>query len=393
MSLLNTPALLAFRKEVRTFIRDNLPAELAEETRNSLHVPRASSARWQAILDCRGWGAANWPLQFGGTGWDFARRYIFEEECALADAPPLSVFGLYMIGPTLMEFGSLAQQQRYLPPLVNGTEYWCQGYSEPNAGSDLASLKTTALRDGSEWVVNGSKTWLSYGHEADFMILLARTDTSVKPQAGLSLFIVDMRTPGIDMYPIHTLEEGHSVNAVFFDNVRLPGDALIGLEGQGWTYGKYLLAHERTNNAQAPRTKRDLLALCDLAGERRGTDGKPMDQDPRIARRLASLCVDYMALQSAVLQALADQALGKAPGPEVSTLKIRGSELQQRITETAMQILGTEGLVLSPGYGSGAADITAKGWVDRHLFRRVVTIYAGANEVQKNIIAKSILGM
>jgi len=393
MSLLNTPELLAFREEVRTFIRENLPADLAEETRNGSHIPRASSARWQAILDSRGWGAANWPLKFGGTGWDSARRYIFEEECAIADAPPLSVFGLYMIGPTLMEFGSPAQQQRYLPPLVNGSEYWCQGYSEPNAGSDLASLKTTALREGDGWIVNGSKTWLSYGHEADFMILLARTDTTVKPQAGLSLFIVDMRAPGIEMHPIHTLEEGHSVNLVFFDNVRLPSDSLVGVEGQGWTYGKYLLSHERTNNAQAPRTKRDLLALCDLARERRGSDGKPMDQDPHIARRLASLCVDYMALQSAVLQALADQSEGKAPGPEVSTLKIRGSELQQRITETAMQILGTEGMVLGLGYGSGAESSLAKGWVDRHLFRRVVTIYAGANEVQKNIIAKSILGM
>ncbi len=392
-SLFDTSELRSFRAEVRAFIHEHLPAEFAAKTRAGLHLHRDVVGRWQGILNRRGWGAPHWPLSAGGTGWDTYRRYIFEEECALADAPPGDVLGLFLAGPMLIAAGSEAQRTRYLPGILAGCEFWCQGFSEPNAGSDLASLKTTARRDGDHWVINGQKTWLTEGHQADLMFCLARTDDSVKPQAGLSQFIVDMKAPGISLQPILTMDEGHSVNAVFLDNVRVPGENLIGEPNRGWTYAKELLTRERTNNAQAPRTKRDIIALQRLAEAHPGPDGRPLMDDPIVRDRLAGLTADFVALESAVLSVLADEMAGREPGPEASILKIRGSELQQRVTETAMELLGEAGVVLEPGYGGGPRDPVARGWVERHLFRRVVTIYAGSNEIQRTIIARTILGM
>ncbi|URI07587.1 acyl-CoA dehydrogenase family protein [Aquincola tertiaricarbonis] len=393
MGLFDTPELRAFRAEVRAFLAEHLDDELVQATRAGLHLPRETVARWQAALGRRGWGAPHWPASAGGPGWDEARRYIFEEETAFADAPLGDVLGLFLAGPMLIAEGSPAQRARYLPGILHGQEFWCQGFSEPNAGSDLASLKTTARLEGDEWVIDGQKTWLSGGHMADQMFLLARTEPLGRPQAGLSMFVVDMRLPGLSLQPILTIDEGHSVNALFIDGVRIPAANLVGQRGQGWTYAKDLLARERVNNAQAARTKRDIVALEQLA--RRLTDdaGRPLADDPRVRRRLASLTADFIALESAVLGVVAEQMAGREPGPAASTLKIRGSELQQRVTETAMGWLGRAGLLLQPGYGSGPLDEAATGWVERHLFRRVVTIYAGSNEIQKSIIAKSLLGM
>ena len=392
-SIFETPDLRAFRVQVRAFLRAHLDDDLVQKTRGGLHMERQDMARWQAVLHRQGWGAPHWPKGCGGTGWSELQRYIFEEECAFADAPLGDVHGLFLAGPMLIAEGSAAQKERYLPPILAGWEFWCQGFSEPNAGSDLASLKTSARLDGGHWVINGQKTWLSSGHHADLMFCLARTDPGAKPQAGLSVFILDMRDPGISLQPILTMDEGHSVNAVFLDDVRVPRENLIGSLNQGWTYAKELLARERVNNAQAPRTKRDIVELDRLAKRLRDTAGRPLAEQGWVQRRLASLTADFIALESAALGVIAQQMQGQEPGPAASTLKIRGSELQQRVTETAMSLLGQAGVVLSPDYGGGLLAPEGRGWAERHFFRRVVTIYAGANEIQKSIIAKAILDM
>lgn len=393
MSLFNTPELRQFRQTVRDFLEHELPQEMREHTRAGLHLPRELVARWQATLHRHGWGAPHWPAAAGGPGWNALQRYIFEEELAIADAPPGDVMGLFLAGPMLIAEASEAQKAAYLPGILSGQTFWCQGFSEPNAGSDLASLKTRARLEGDEWVISGQKTWLTGGHEADMMFLLARTEPEAKPQAGLSMLLVDMKTPGLTVSPIVTIDEGHSVNALFLDEVRVPGSHLVGQRGAGWTYAKDLLARERVNNSQAPRTKRDLLALTDLAQQLHDCHGRALVDLPWVQRRLASLTADFVALESAVLDVLAEQMQGREPGPAASTLKIRGSELQQRVTETAMSMLGGAGVVVQQGYRGGAVDPLAQGWLDRHLFRRVVTIYAGSNEIQRTIIAKTLLGM
>ncbi|UZG44404.1 acyl-CoA dehydrogenase family protein [Caldimonas thermodepolymerans] len=392
--IFDTPELRAFRSQVRNFLRDHLDDELVHLTRGGLHMERAAMARWQATLHRQGWAAPHWPKAVGGTGWNALQRYIFEEECAFADAPLGDVHGLFLAGPMLIAEGTEEQKARYLPRILAGEEFWCQGFSEPNSGSDLASLKTTARLEGDHWVINGQKTWLSSGHHADLMFCLVRTDPTVKPQQGLSIFILDMKDPGITLQPIWTMDEGHSVNAVFFDNVRVTQDKLIGRLNEGWTYAKELLARERVNNAQAPRTKRDILELERLAGKLLDeSTGRPLLESAWVQRRLGALTMDFLGLESAVLDVIARQMQGIEPGAEASSLKIRGSELQQRVTETAMSLLGAAGVVLSPTYGEGLLAPEGRGWAERHFFRRVVTIYAGANEIQKSIIAKAILDM
>ena len=393
MSMFDTPELRQFRQEVRSFLKDHLDEHLIHETRGGLHMERADMARWQATLHARGWGAPHWPTSVGGTGWNELQRYIFEEESAFADAPLGDVHGLFLAGPMIIAEGSEEQKERYLPKILAGEEFWCQGFSEPNAGSDLASLKTRATLDGDHWVINGQKTWLSGGHHADLMFCLARTDSDAKPQAGLSVFILDMTDPGISLQPILTMDEGHSVNAVFFDNVRIPRKNLIGELNKGWTYAKELLARERVNNAQAPRTKRDILELERMAHVLKAPDGTPLSETAWVRRKLAVLTADFMVLESAALSVIAEQMKGQEPGPAASYLKIRGSELQQRVSETAMAMLGSSGVLLGAEYGSGLLAPEGRGWAERHFFRRVVTIYAGANEIQKSIISKAILDM
>lgn len=393
MSMFDTPELRQFRQEVRSFLKEHLDEHLIHETRGGLHMERADMACWQATLHAQGWGAPHWPTCVGGTGWNELQRYIFEEESAFADAPLGDVHGLFLAGPMIIAEGSEEQKKRYLPKILAGEEFWCQGFSEPNAGSDLASLKTRATLDGDDWVINGQKTWLSGGHHADLMFCLARTDSDAKPQAGLSVFILDMTDPGISLQPILTMDEGHSVNAVFFDNVRIPRKNLIGELNKGWTYAKELLARERVNNAQAPRTKRDILELERMAHVLKAPDGTPLSDTAWVRRKLAVLTADFMVLESAALSVIAEQMKGKEPGPAASYLKVRGSELQQRVSETAMAMLGSSCVLLGAEYGSGLLAPEGRGWAERHFFRRVVTIYAGANEIQKSIISKAILDM
>lgn len=371
-----------FRDEIRGRISSILPPELAQATRRGIHLSREQMARWNGILHEQGWGAHHWPVEFGGPGWTPVQRFIFESECARADAPPTSVFGLYLVGPTLYTFGTDAQKARYLPPILSGEEFWCQGYSEPDAGSDLASLRTVAERTEGGWVITGQKAWTTEGHFADFMICLARTNSAVKPQAGLSLFVIDMKTPGITLHPVLTIDGGHSVNTVFLDAVKVPDDALIGEVDKGWTYAKFLLAHERTNNAQVHRSRREFERLKALFRQERR-------DDPGLRRRFALVETDLAALEVTVLRILIDQTQGREPGPEASIVKVIGSELQQTISELAVDVLGDRALELP----HEASDDEAAGWTERHLFRRVVTIYAGANEIQKTIIAGSTLGL
>lgn len=391
MNHLFTADELEFQDKMRSEIRALLPPHLAQRTRKTIHLSRDDMAEWNRLLHEKGWAAHHWPEEYGGTGWDPVRRFLFEAECAQADAPPISVFGLYLVGPTLHAFGSEAQKARYLPGILDGSEFWCQGYSEPDAGSDLASLQTTARRTDKGWVLNGTKAWTTEGHFADLMICLARTDSTVKPQAGLSLFIVPMDSPGVELSPVITMDGAHSVNTTFLTDVELPEDALIGEAGKGWTYAKFLLSHERTNNAQVHRSRREYERLQGLAEVLSGPFG-PVACTPAIAQRLAEIGAELAAVELTVLRVLTVQTAGQEPGPEASILKLLGSELQQAISELAMDVLGeagvTNGADLPP---SLAAE--ARAWAERHLFRRVVTIYAGTNEVQRTIIARSVLGM
>lgn len=373
----------AFRNHVRSAIAEMLPAHLAEQTRSHLHMSRNTMAEWNCILHSRGWSAHHWPKEFGGPGWTPIQRFIFESELARADAPPLSVFGIYLVGPTLYSFGTEAQKSRYLPGILSGEEFWCQGYSEPEAGSDLARLKTTAHRVGNKWVVNGQKAWTTEGQFADHMILLARTNMDVKPQAGLSLFVVPMSAPGLTVQPVITIDGAHSVNSVFLDDVELDVDALVGDLDKGWTYAKFLLNNERTNNAQVHKSRREFEKLKAHVRLQDGT--LPVEY----RERFATIETDLAALEITVLRVLADETDGRDPGAKASILKVIGSKLQQSISELAMEILGEDAVATALPLSNENTDY-ASHWAEKHLFRRVVTIYAGTNEIQKTIIAKTV---
>lgn len=383
MDHLFTAEDLAFRDAIRARLAEILPSHLKRETRTHLHMTRDTMAEWNAILAAEGWSAHHWPREAGGTGWTPIRRFLFEAELARAEAPPLSVFGVYLVGPTLNAFGSDAQKARYLPGILTGDEFWCQGYSEPEAGSDLARLKTTAKRTDTGWVVNGQKAWTTEGQFADYMILLARTNPEVKPQAGLSLFVVPMDAPGITVHPVISIDGAHSVNTVFLDDVEIPAGALIGEVDKGWTYAKFLLEHERTNNAQIHKSRAEFEKLKRHAL----TDGA---LPARYDERFALIETDMQAIEATVLRVLADETDGRDPGTKASVLKIMGSELQQAISELAMELLGEEAVAASMQCTPRDAQGYAGHWTEKHLFRRVVTIYAGSNEIQKSILAKAI---
>lgn len=379
-----------FRRDVREKIQEILPDYLAEKTRNSIHLCREDMACWNKILHENDWSVHHWPEAYGGPGWSPIQRYIFESEIANADAPPTSVFGVYLVGPTIFTFGSDAQKDRYLPGIRSGKTFWCQGYSEPNAGSDLASVRTKAERSDDGWIIQGEKAWTTEGQFADFMICLARTDPDTKPQRGLSAFIIPMDTPGVELRPVITMDGAHSVNSVFLDNVRVPEDALIGEENLGWTYTKFLLNHERTNNAQVHRSRREFERLKELFVDPELRHTRSKQEELVIQHRISCVEVELRALEGTVLRVLADETDGRDPGAKSSILKVMGSTLQQTITELAMDILG-ESAVFDAGPATNNVT-NAQSWVEKHLFRRVVTIYAGTNEIQKTIIARTIFG-
>ncbi len=386
----------SFRQEVRQFIAEALPQEIAARTRLDFRPCREDMQAWNAVLCRKGWSAPAWPKEYGGTGWSPAQRHIFAEECADADAPPLSVFGLQLVGPTLYTFGSGAQKRRHLPGILSGDVFWCQGFSEPDAGSDLASLRTRATREGDDWVITGRKIWTTHAHFADMMFCLARTDPDRRPQEGLSFFLIDMRAAGVSTRPIITLDRAHEVNEVVLDAVRAPADSLVGDVNQGWTYGKFLLTCERTFSAHVPKSRRALRRLKEIAA-REQRNGGPLRDDPIFRRKIAEAEIELKALEFAVYRTLADQSQTSAVG---SILKMRGSELEQRLTGLIVEALGLRALrhrpdpswqsslenaVLDPSDEPGA--------MGTHLFLRAATIYSGSNEIQRNIIAKRVLGL
>jgi alkylation response protein AidB-like acyl-CoA dehydrogenase len=388
MDLDFSPDELAFRDEVRQFLATSLPADIRDRMRRAdeSHV-REDILAWQRLLHARGWGAPAWPAAFGGTGWSKTQQYIFENECSLADAPMQLAFGVKMVAPVLMRYGSAEQQSRFLPGIIEGKDWWCQGYSEPGSGSDLASLKMKAERDGDEYVLNGQKVWNTLGQFADWIFCLVRTDPTVKPQKGISFILVDMKSPGITVRPTRLLDGTFEVNEIWFDNVRVPAGNLIGEENLGWTYAKFLLGHERTNIAGIGASKRGLQRLREVAA-RLARNGRNRLHDPVFATRVAQVEMELRALEITNLRVIFAEARNHAPGPEASMLKIRGTEILQRISELHVELLGASALGLDAGGDDEALQATRA-----YLNLRKLSIFGGSNEIQRNIIAHMILGL
>jgi alkylation response protein AidB-like acyl-CoA dehydrogenase len=383
------PEELAFRAEVRAFLREHLPKDVRDRVaRGDDSRIREDIRAWQRILHARGWGAAWWPKEFGGTGWNKAQQFLFESECARAFAPRQLPFGLKMVAPVLMRFGNAAQQQRFLPRILDGSDWWCQGYSEAGSGSDLASLRTRAERDGRFYVVNGQKSWNTFGQFADWIFCLVRTDPGAKPQRGISFLLVDMKAPGVSVRPTLLLDGRAEVNEVWFDNVRVPVENLVGAENEGWTCAKYLLGHERTNlGGHGARGEFERLLAMAATSEQ---DGRPLLDDPAFSRRLAELDIELTALELTNLRVIFAEARREAPGPETSILKIRGTEILQRISELEVEALGPRALRFD-GPLDGTPEADAIRAVKAYLNLRKVSIYGGSNEIQRNIIAQMIL--
>src|SRR5512146_1166917 len=392
MDLNFTPQEQAFRAEIRAWVANNLPKDISHKVHNALRLSRDDLQRWARILGKQGLHGWAWPKQFGGPDWNAIQRHLFEEECALAGAPRVVPFGPIMVAPVIMAFGSREQQERFLPGIASGEVWWSQGYSEPGSGSDLASLKCRAERRGDKYIVNGQKTWTTLGQYGEWIFCLVRTSNEGKPQTGISFLLIDMKSPGITVRPIITLDGEHEVNEVFFDNVEVPAENLVGEENKGWTYAKYLLAHERTNIADVNRAKRELERLKRIAR------AEGVYDDQRFRDQIALLEVDIVALEMMVLRVLSAETSGKQSLDVAGLLKIRGSEIQQRYTELMM-------LAGGPYTRAYVAEAMEAGWQgdhvgDAHLAPldgtyfnyRKTTIYGGSNEVQRNIIAQQVLG-
>jgi alkylation response protein AidB-like acyl-CoA dehydrogenase len=371
-----SPEEAAFREDVRSWLASNLPRDLKDEVASYAHLSKDDLLRWHRILAKQGWVAPAWPKEWGGTGWNVVQRYIFEEELGYAGAPPLVPFGLTMCAAVLLRFGTEAQKKRFLPRIYNGDDFWCQGYSEPGSGSDLASLKTKAIKDKDSYVVNGQKIWTTLAHYADWIFCLVRTDPSVeRRQEGISFLLIDMKTPGITVRPLILMDGAHEVNEVFFDDVSVPAENLVHEEGKGWTVAKYLLGYERMNTGRIGESRRQLAALKEFASSR--------IQDTRFRDRLSRLEIELMALEITNLRFLDRmRRTGQPPGADVSMLKIKGTEIQQGITELMLQAADP-----------AASDAFTEAVRKKYLSMRKTTIYAGSNEIQRNIIAKMTLGL
>ncbi|MGC3938654.1 acyl-CoA dehydrogenase family protein [Roseobacter sp. EG26] len=396
MDLSYSDAEWAFRTEVEQFLTQNLPAELSEKVRSGRALTKADHERWHAILNAQGWLAPNWPREFGGAEWNAVQRHLFEEACARAHAPRIVPFGLSMLGPVLQKFGSKAQQEHWLPRILSGQDWWCQGYSEPGAGSDLASLQTSAVCDGAHYVVNGQKTWTTLGQHANMIFCLVRTDKSVKQQEGISFLLIDMATPGIEVRPIVLLDGGAEVNEVWFTDVRVPVENLVGEENKGWTYAKYLLTHERTNIAGVGFSQAGLAAVKRLArSEMAG--GRPLIENPHFAARLAQVEIDLMAMSTTNLRIVSRAAAGQAPGVESSMLKVKGTIIRQEINDLARRAAGVYAMPFASeaveGTNDPLPDPNGAGPVAGQYFNnRKLSIFGGSNEIQREIIAKTTLG-
>ena len=383
----------AFRDEVSEWLRDHLPADLRQKVLEYRHLTRDDLQRWHSILAQKGWVAPSWPQQWGGTDWNVVQRYIFDEACGYAGAPPLVPFGLLMCAPVLFKFGTQAQKERFLRPIYCGDAFWCQGYSEPGAGSDLASLRTTAVRHGDRYVVNGQKIWTTAAHFADWIFCLVRTSPAAeRKQDGISFLLIDMRTPGITVRPLILMDGEHEVNEVFFDDVEVPVENRVHDEGKGWTVAKYLLGHERMNTARIGTSQRELEHLKEFASMQR-KNAKPLIDDPRFRDKLSHVEIELMALSITNLRFLDQLRGGRAPGAEVSMLKIKETEIQQALTELMMEAAGPAAQPFAPVAGNDRFDRLMASLAPRYCNYRKTTIYAGSNEIQRNIIAKHALGL
>ena len=376
MDLNYSPEEAAFREEVRSWLNAHLPQDLKEKVGNYDHLSKDDLLRWHRILAKKGWVAPAWPKEWGGTGWNLVQRYIFEEELGYAGSPMLIPFGLSMCAPVLLRFGTEAQKKRFLPRIYHGQDFWCQGYSEPGSGSDLASLKTKARKVNDHYVVNGQKIWTTLAHYADWIFCLVRTDANTeRRQEGISFLLMDMNTPGITVRPLILMDGAHEVNEVFFDDVEVPAENLVHEEGKGWTVAKYLLGYERMNTGRIGESKRQLAKLQEFAAPR-------MD-DQRFRDRLSRTEVELMALEITNLRFLDRmRRTGQPPGADVSMLKIKGTEIQQSLTELMIQATDPS-----------ASDPFSESVRKKYLSMRKTTIYAGSNEIQRNIIAKMTLGL
>ena len=388
----------AFRQGVRDFMRRSMPGDIREIAERGQRFDKKHYVHWHKILFERGWAAPNWPVEHGGPGWTPTQKYIFQEELGLSSAPVPPPFGVGMVGPVLITFSSAEQQRTYLPRILNGDDWWCQGYSEPGSGSDLASLRTKAMRNGDHYVVNGQKTWTSYAHYADRMFCLVRTDTEVKPQAGISFLLLDMDMPGITVRPIITMNKFHSVNEVFFDNVKVPVENRVGEENMGWTYAKFLLGNERTSIANIGQAKRRMEQIK-TAARAELMDGEPLIEDRIFARKIADLEVKLMALEYTQFRLLADEEAGRDVGAVASVLKIRGTELTQAQTEVEIEAMGHYAIPYPEEFYQPGANIPPIGpdhapaaMLD-YLTQRSLSILGGSNEIQRNIISKAVLGL
>jgi alkylation response protein AidB-like acyl-CoA dehydrogenase len=396
MDLSYSPEEIAFRDEVRAFLAEHVTPEIAAKVRGEGgELTKADMEHWHAVLNARGWLATNWPKAFCGSEWTAVQRHIFEEECAMADAPRIVPFGLTMLGPVLQKFGSKAQQDHFLPRILNGEHWWCQGYSEPGAGSDLASLRTRAVRDSDHYVVNGQKTWTTLGQHANWIFCLVRTDPDAKQQEGISFLLIDMDTPGVEVRPIILLDGTHEVNEVWFTDVRVPVENLVGEENKGWTYAKYLLTHERTNIAGVGFSKAGLAAVKRMArAEMSG--GRPLIENPHFAARVARAEIDLMAMATTNLRIVSKAAAGEAPGVEASMLKVKGTIIRQEINDLARRAAGPYAMPFAseavagdndPIGPEGAGPVAAQYFNNRKL-----SIFGGSNEIQRGIIAKVTMG-
>jgi alkylation response protein AidB-like acyl-CoA dehydrogenase len=388
MDLNYSPDEAAFRDEVRAWIGANLPDEMRDKVLNYRELSKDDLLRWHKTLAKKGWIAPHWPKEWGGTDWTVVQRYIFEEECGAAGCPPIVPFGVRMCAPVLLRFGTDAQKQRFLPRMYHGEDFWVQGYSEPGAGSDLASLKTRAVREGDHYVVTGQKIWTTLGQYGDWIFCLVRTDAKTeKRQDGISFLLVDMKTPGITVRPIVLLDQSREVNEVFFDDVRVPAENLVHEENKGWTVAKFLLGYERMGTGNIAVCKRELARVKELAA------GAGLSDDPRFGDRLTRVEVELMALEITNLRFLDQLRGGRPTGGKVSLLKIKGTEIQQTLTELMMQTAGPLAPIFRPVTPDAPFDAFTAALFPRYCNVRKATIYAGSNEIQRNIIAKATLGL
>ena len=401
MDLRFTPEETAFRGEVRAFIRDNLPAEIRERMRLGYPARKQDIVTWQKILNKQGWAALSWPKAFGGPGWTSIQKMIFLEENLSAPAPELSSFNITMLGPVLLQFGTEAQQQKYLPRAANLDDWWCQGFSEPGAGSDLASLRTKAEREGDSYVVNGQKIWTSTAHQADWCFCLVRTNqATTKRQEGISFLLIDMKTPGIEVRPIISIDASHHLNEVFFTDVKVPAENLVGEENKGWNIAKFLLGNERTGIARLGKSKERVRYAKEIAREVR-MNGKPLIEDPGFRSRVAQMEVDMKALEITQLRVVSayDKSKDGKPDPISSVLKIKGTELLQNSSELVMDVGGPQAMPVWEQELAAMTNEPAIGpdWAPQmapaYLMLRAASIYGGTNEIQKNILNKAVLGL